>query len=82
MREKHRDINIDVLKIPNEGVVSYVTTLIFYGYLPFIAIPSGIKDFSMTCIDHIFVRLNRREKILNVLSGLFHCDISGHLPRL
>ena len=51
-----------------------------YGYLPYITLPSRITDFSMTCIDHIFVRLNCREKVHNILSGLFYCDISDHLP--
>ena len=74
------DMNIDIIKFSNEDVVSYVTTLMSYGYLPYITLPSRITDFSMTCIDHIFVRLNRREKVLNILSGLFYCDISDHLP--
>ena len=33
-----------------------------------------------SCIDHIFVRLSSREKILNIISGLFYCDISDHSP--
>ena len=74
------DMNIDIIEFSNEDVVSYVTTLMSYGYLPYITLPSRITDFSMTCIDHIFARLNRREKVLNILSGLFYCDISDHLP--
>ena len=74
------DINIDIIKFSNEDVVSYVTTLMSYGYLPYITIPSRITNFSMTCIDHIFIRFSRREKILNIISGLFYCDISDHLP--
>ena len=73
------DMNIEIIKFSNEDVVSYVTTLISYGYLPYITLPSRITDFSMTFIDHIFVRLKRREKVLNILSGLFYCDISDHL---
>ena len=74
------DKNIDIIKFSNEDVVSYVTTLMSYGYLLFITLPSRITVFSMTFIDHIFVRLNRREKVLNILSGLLYCDISDHLP--
>ena len=61
-------------------IVSYVTTLMSYGYLLYITIPSRVTNFSMTCIDHIFSRLSRRENILNIISGLFYCDISDHLP--
>ena len=74
------DINIDIIKFSNEDVVTYMTTLMSYGYLPYITIPSRITYSSMTCIDHIFIRLARREKVLNILSGLFYCDISDHLP--
>ena len=58
------NMNIDIMKFPNEDVVSYVTTLMSYGYLPYITIPSRITNFSITCIDQIFVRLCRREKYL------------------
>ena len=34
------DMNIDILKFSNEDVVSNVTTLLSYGYLPCITIPS------------------------------------------
>ena len=74
------DMNIDFIKFTNEEVVSYMTTLMSYGYLPYITIPSRITHHSMTCIDHIFVELSRREKMLNILSGLFYCEISDHLP--
>ena len=50
-----------------------------YGYLPCITIPSRITNFSLACIDHIFVKLSRREKRLDIISSLFYCDISDHL---
>ena len=61
-----RDMNIDIIQFSNEDVVSYVTTLMSYGYLPYITLPSRITNLSMTCIDQIFVRLNRRERVLNI----------------
>ena len=45
------DMNIAIIKFSNEDVS--------YGYLPYITIPFRITNFSMTCIDHIFVRLSR-----------------------
>ena len=74
------DINIDIIQFSNEDVVTYMTTLMFYGYLPYITIPLSITYSSMTCIDHIFIKLARREKVLNILSDVFYCDISDHLP--
>ena len=73
------DMNIYIIKFPNEDDISYVKTLMSYGYLPYITLLSRITDFSMTCIDHIFVRLIRREKVHNILSGYFYCDINDHL---
>ena len=59
-----RHMNIDIVKLSIEDVVSYVTTLMPYGYLPYIKIQCCITYFSMTCID--------------ILSGLFYCDIIDH----
>ena len=49
------DMNIDIMKFPNGDVVSYVTTLMSYGYLLHLTIPSRITSFSITCIDHILI---------------------------
>ena len=74
------DLNIDTIKFSNEDVVSYMTTLMSYRFLPYVTLPSRITNFSMTCIDHIFVRLSHKDKAGNMISGLFYCDISDHLP--
>ena len=36
------DLNIDMIKIENEITLGYVSTLMSYGYLPYITLPSGI----------------------------------------
>ena len=74
------DMNIDIIKFSNEDVVSYMTTLMSYRFLPYVTLPSRITNFSMTCIDHIFFRLSHKDKAVNMISGLFYCDISDHLP--
>ena len=56
-----------------------------HGYLPYIILPTRIIDFSTTCIDHIFVKDVTKEsrtgkKHDEILSGMFYCDISDHLP--
>ena len=56
------DMNIDIMNFSTEEVVSYMTTLMSYGYLPYITIPSRIAHHSMTCIDHFFIKLSGREK--------------------
>ena len=71
------DMSIDIIKFSNEDVVSCVATLMSYGYLPYITIPFRTTNFSMTCIGHIFVRLSRSEKILDIINGSFYCH---HLP--
>ena len=50
-----------------------------YRFLPYVTLPSRITNFSMTWIDHIFVRLSHKYKAVNMISGVFHCDISDHL---
>ena len=65
------DINIDIIKFSNEDVVSYMTTLMSYRFLPYVTLPSRITNLSMTCIDHIFIRLSHKDKAVNMISGLF-----------
>ena len=76
------DLNIDIIKIENEITLEYVSTLMSYGYLPYITLPSRITEYSATFIDHIFIRFakNSRLQPTNTLSGMFYCDITDHLP--
>ena len=72
------DMNIDIIKFSNEDVMSYMSTLMSFKYLPYITVPSRITQLSTTCIDHIFVKTSQKDKVLNVMSGLFYCDITDH----
>ena len=76
------DINIDSIKFENEQTMAYLTTLLSNRFFPFITLPTGITDFSATCIDHIFVKPGGhvKQNISEIYSGIFHCDISDHLP--
>ena len=74
------DINIDIIKFSNEDVVSYVSTLMSFKYLPYITVPSRITQFSTTCIDHMFIKTSKKDKVSNIMSGLFYCEITDHLP--
>ena len=76
------DLNIDIIKIENEITLEYVSTLMSYGYLPYITLPSRITEYSATCIDHIFIKYakNSRLQPTSTLSGMFYCDITDHLP--
>ena len=58
------DMNIDLIKYTNENVVSYMSTMIAYRYLPYVTLPTRITQFSTTYIDHIFVKkIAERESI-------------------
>ena len=61
-------------------LMSYMTTLMSFKYLPYITVPSRITQLSTTCIDHIFVKTSHKDKVLNIMSGLFYCEITDHLP--
>ena len=49
-------------------------------FLPYITLPTRITPHSATCIDHIFIRNGSKDMLSKVLSGIFYCDISDHLP--
>ena len=74
------DINIDIIKFSNEEVMSYMSTLMSFKYLAYITVPSRITQLSTTCIDHIFMKTSLKDKVLNIMSGLFYCEITDHLP--
>ena len=76
------DINIDLIKFDNEDTLMYLTIMMSYRYLPYITLPTRLTDFSATCIDHIFVKFSTNNLFLatDLLSGMFYCDITDHLP--
>ena len=61
------DTNIDIINFSNEDVMSYMS----FKYLPYITIPSHITQLSTTCIDHIFMKTSHKDKVLDIMSGLF-----------
>ena len=76
------DMNVDLIKFENDNTINYLTTLLSNQYLPYVTLPTRITDFSATCIDHIFVRFakNHKSKLNQIMSGIFYCDITDHLP--
>ena len=74
------DFNIDVLRYNDKTVLEYITMLLSERFLPFITLPTRITSHSATCIDHIFVRNPSNPINSQILSGIFYCDISDHLP--
>ena len=76
------DMNVDLIKFENDNTSNYLTTLLSNQYLPYVTLPTRITDFSATCIDHIFVRFakNHKSQLNQVMSGIFYCDITDHLP--
>ena len=74
------NINIDIIKFSNEGVVSYVSTLMSFEYLPYITVSSRITQLSTTCIDYMFMKTSQKDTVLNTMSGLCHGEMNYHLP--
>ena len=76
------DINIALIKFNLDDNYQYVSTIMSYGYLPYITLPKRIIEFSATCIDHIFIRdtSKYRERHTEIFSGILYCDITDHLP--
>ena len=42
------DMNIDIIKLSDDDVVSYMATLMSYPFLPYVTLRSRITNFSMT----------------------------------
>lgn len=75
------DMNIDLIRFSeNDKTLQYVTTLLSHRFLPYITLPTRITSHSATCIDHIFIKSPVGDAFSNMISGIFYCDISDHLP--
>ena len=72
---------MDLIKFDNEDTLMYLTTMMSYRYLPYIALPTRLTNFSATSIDNIFVKFSTNNLFLanDLLSGMFYCDITDHL---
>ena len=68
------DMNIDIIKFSNEDVMLYMSTLMYFKYLPNTTVPSRIAQLSTTYIDHIFMKTSQKDELL------IYCDITDHLP--
>ncbi len=74
------DMNIDLLKYQNENNLNYITTFMSHRFLPYIITPTRITSHSATCIDLIFLRINKDLGNTDVTSGIIFSDLSDHLP--
>ena len=73
------DINIDLIKHDNENTLKYYTMLLSHKFLPLITLPTRITSHSATCLDHIFMRCNKKSYVFKKNPGILFCDITDHL---
>ena len=48
--------------------------------MPAVVLPTRITNHSATCIDHIFVKIPKKQRNTKITSGVLYSDISDHLP--
>ena len=72
------DFNIDILKKDNTAS-NFLNSLLIYGFIPCISKATRYDRYnnSFSCIDNIFKKSNKEEKII---SGIINHDISDHFP--
>ena len=63
------DININLLNLDNKLTYDYVTMMLSQNFLPYITLPTRIRDDSMTLIDHILTRLPNKKLDRTIVSG-------------
>jgi hypothetical protein len=66
------DCNVDILN-PNDNINNYLNIYQSLSFIPYIAIPTRIKDQSATCIDHIFSNI-----LSNTVSGVLTSSVTDH----
>ena len=63
-------MNINLLNIDNKLTYDYVTMMVSQNFLPYITLPTRIRDDSMTLIDHIFTRLpNNKANLRDLIAA-------------
>lgn len=79
------DININILNdITDTESLSYQAVMAQNGFLSYINKPTRVTENTKSLIDHIFVRVGRRQILekynINLKSFLFSIDITDHFP--
>ena len=74
------DLNINLIHIQEQEVSDYVTDLMAKGFFPKIYLPTRITDSTCTLIDHLFVKLAKKDDKTTLISGNIFSDITDHLP--
>ena len=75
------DFNADGLKLEtNRSTADFYNCLMTYNFVPAITLPTRITDTTMTLIDNIFIKINKKNINDKVLAGNIYSDISDHLP--
>ena len=74
------DINIDLLNITRPDVLGYITDLTSHNFLPKIVLPTRITDYSCTLIDHMFAKIPKKYRDMEILAGNVFAEITDHLP--
>ena len=71
------DLNIDLLKYDShQDTGEFLNTMLRYGFMPTILLPTRVTSHSCTLIDHIFYYSKTFKE--NFLSGNLFTDISDH----
>ena len=74
------DFNIDGLKINADKHTSYFYECMMANmFIPSITLPTRITENTMTLIDNVFIKMNKKT-MSSVVSGNIFSDITDHLP--
>ncbi|KAL3273735.1 hypothetical protein HHI36_015164 [Cryptolaemus montrouzieri] len=74
------DINIDILDNANNDVNDYLSTLVYFGFLPYIKRPTMFD--SGTYLDHIFVKQKLRAMKMKLKSYVLDTHLTDYAPVL
>ena len=74
------DFNINLLSEDNDKVQTYLNNFLEKSFIPCITLPTRIRNYSATLIDHIFIKSPRKFLQNKCSSGNLIFDVSDHLP--
>lgn len=72
------DININILKVEDDVVSNYLSTMARMGFTPYINAPTRFE--TKTCIDHIFIRQKLKLKSMIFETYILNSHSTDHAP--
>ncbi len=76
------DVNINILSKNHDPTQNFINTILSYNIIPYITLPTRLKENSVMLIGHILVQYDHSDTYDIITTRNLINDISDHLPKM